>query len=75
MTSLEKIKHQLINRIIFSKDEKLLENLNKMFTDTPKEYQFSDTEKELLSLSEADVEYGRTFSETELDELDKKWGY
>lgn len=77
MTSLEKIKNKLINRIWYSENQEFLNKIDYMFTESQENdsYLFSNEQIELLKLSEDDIKYGNTISETELEELDKKWGY
>jgi hypothetical protein len=75
MTTIQKTKNRLINRILSTKNESLLEAVDTIFaTAQPSEIlSLSDEQIEMLMMSEADIASGNLISEEELDQLDSKW--
>jgi L-lactate utilization protein LutC len=75
MTPLETIKNNLIDRIMATKNEKILHAIEKLFESSKDEemYNLSSQEIEMLAMSEADIANGNLVSEKELEEMDKKW--
>ena len=75
MNALENIKNSLIDRILATKNEQLLEAIKSIFDSTQSEEMISlSTEQiEKLSMSEKDIEYGKLVSESELSNRDSKW--
>jgi hypothetical protein len=75
MNALENIKNSLIDRILATRNEQLLEAIKSIFDSTQSEETISlSTEQiEMLSLSEMDIESGKFISETELNKRDSKW--
>jgi len=68
MNALENIKKSLIDRILATRNEKLLEAFKGIFDSTQSEEIFSllTEQIEMLSMSEKDIEYGKLVSESEL---------
>jgi len=77
MTTLERIKNRLIDRILLAQNEKFLEAIEKIFDTTQKEVEIKlyPEQKEMLMMSETDIEKGNVVSESELKKLDSKWLY
>jgi hypothetical protein len=75
MNALENIKNSLIDRILATRNEQLLEAIKSIFDSTQSEETISlSTEQiEMLTLSEMDIESGKFISETELNKRDSKW--
>lgn len=75
MTAIQKIKNRLIDKILASKNEELLSAIESIFESTQKEekVKLNSFEKELMMLSEIDIEYGNVVSDEELRKSDAKW--
>jgi hypothetical protein len=75
MNALENIKNSLIDRILASRNEQLLEAIKNIFDSNPSEEIVSLTTEqiEMLVMSENDIENGKLVSEAELSERDAKW--
>lgn len=75
MTTLVKIKNRLIDRILITKDEKLLNAIDTIFNSTQSDEKFSlDTYQiEMLLMSEQDILDGNLISAEELEKSDEKW--
>lgn len=75
MTALDNIKNSLIDRILATKNEKLLEAIDRIFASTQTEeiISLSSEQIEMLSMSERDIEAGNFVSESELNERDSEW--
>ena len=74
MNALENIKNSLIDRILATRNEQLLEAIKSIFDSTPSEeiISLSTEQIEMLSMSEKDIESGKFISETELNKRDSK---
>jgi len=75
MTAIQKTKNRLINRILATKNESLLDAVDVIFaTAQPSEIlSLSEEQIEMLMMSEADIASGNLISEEELDKLDAQW--
>jgi hypothetical protein len=75
MNALENIKNSLIDRILATRNEQLLEAIKSIFDSTQSEeiISLSTEQIEMLSLSEMDIESGKFISESELSKRDSKW--
>ena len=75
MNALENIKYSLIDRILATKNEQLLEAIKSIFDSTQSEeiISLSTEQIEMLSMSEKDIEYGKLVSESEISNRDSKW--
>lgn len=75
MTTLDVIKNDLIDRIIATRNEKLLNAIVSIFDSTQSEekIQLSSEQIEMLQMSERDIEEGKIISEDELRKSDLKW--
>jgi hypothetical protein len=75
MNALENIKNNLIDRILATKNVRLLEALNNIFDSTQAEeiISLSSEQIEMLSMSEKDIQDGNFISESELKKRDSKW--
>ncbi|MGO4819767.1 hypothetical protein [Flavobacterium sp. W22_SRS_FP1] len=75
MNALENIKNSLIDRILATRNEQLLEAIKSIFDSTQSEeiISLSTEQIEMLAMSEKDIEEGQFISEAELDKRDAKW--
>jgi dihydrofolate reductase len=75
MTSLDSIKHQLIDQILITKNEKLLQAIETIFstTITNEKLSLKTSQVDMLKMSEKDIEEGNLVSETDLENFDLKW--
>ena len=75
MNALENIKNSLIDRILATRNEQLLDAIKSIFDSTQSEeiISLSTEQIEMLSMSEKDIEDGKLVSESELSKRDSKW--
>ncbi|SFT10975.1 hypothetical protein [Sphingobacterium wenxiniae] len=75
MNTLDNIKHSLIDRILVTKNEELLQAIEYIFiaTEAADQVQLTSEQTEMLLMSEEDITYERIVSEDELEQSDKKW--
>ena len=75
MNALENIKNSLIDSILATRNERLLEAIKTIFDSTQSEeiISLSTEQIEMLSMSEKDIEEGKLVSESELNKRDAKW--
>jgi archaellum component FlaF (FlaF/FlaG flagellin family) len=75
MTALEIIKNNLIEKILATKNEQILEILNQMLDSSNENdfVTFSQDQIEILNLSETDISLGNLISEADLNKRDSKW--
>ncbi len=75
MTSIERIKQELIDTIMVSKNEKLLEAVSQIFasSDSAGKPQLDSYQIEMLEMSEKDIQNGDIISEDDLDKSDSEW--
>jgi hypothetical protein len=74
MTHLENIKNRLIDRILVSKNEKLLSAIENIFSVTEEEpLTYTSEQIEMLMLAEEDIKYGNVTSQEDLDKSDTEW--
>lgn len=75
MTTIQKTKNRLINRILAIKNENLLLAVDTIFeTAQPNEIlSLTSDQIEMLLMSDLDIASGNLISEEELDKLDTEW--
>lgn len=75
MNAIDNIKNSLIDRILATKNERLLKAINSIFDSTQSEetISLSSEQIEMLSMSEKDIQGGKFISESELNERDSEW--
>ena len=75
MTAIDSIKNRLIDRILATKNEKLLVAISNIFESTQSDNIVSLTTEqiEMLLMSEKDIENGDLVSESELNKSDTEW--
>lgn len=75
MKTLESIKNNLIDSILVTRNEQLLEAVQSIFDATQSEeiISLSSQQIEMLAMSEDDILNGKLVSESELDKRDLEW--
>jgi hypothetical protein len=75
MTTLDTIKNSLIDKIIATNNEKLLNAITGIFESTQSEekVRLSSEQIEMLMMSEDDIKNGNLISEDELRKTDLEW--
>ena len=75
MEGLENIKNNLIDRILATKNEKLLKAISNIFESTQVDEILTLTSEqvEMLQMSEKDIENGDLISEADLNNADTEW--
>ena len=75
MNALDNIKNSLIDRILATKNERLLEAISSIFDSTQSEeiISLSSEQIEMLAMSELDIQAGKLISESELNKRDSEW--
>lgn len=77
MATLELIKTRLIDKILATKNQKLLEAIDTIFSSMQNEQdeilKLSSEQIEMLLMSEEDIQNNNLISESEVDKLDKEW--
>jgi hypothetical protein len=75
METISSVKNRLIDKIMATKNKKLLEVIDNIFATVHQEQSASLSEEqvEMLIMSEQDIEYGNIISESELENNDAKW--
>ena len=73
--TLENLKNNLIDRILITKNKKLLEAINSIMDSAQSDETMSLTSEqiEMLVMSDLDIEKGNIISESELAKSDSKW--
>ena len=75
MTAIDSIKNRLIDRILATKNEKLLVAISNIFESTQSDnvVSLSSEQIEMLLMSEKDIENEDLISESELNKSDAEW--
>jgi archaellum component FlaF (FlaF/FlaG flagellin family) len=75
MTALENIKNGLIDRILATKNEKLLQAITTIFESTQEDelIDFTPEQLKMLAMSEDDIANGRIVSEDDLKAYNPEW--
>ena len=75
MTTLDSIRNSLIDKIIATNNEKLLNAIASIFESTQSEekVQLTSEQIEMLMMSENDIKCGKLISEDELKKTDFEW--
>lgn len=77
MTTLDKIKIKLIDKINHTENEQLLSVIDNLFdiSNTGKKLNLNEYQIKMLEMSERDIENGDLISAEELERLDSEWMY
>jgi hypothetical protein len=75
MSPLDTLRSKLIDKILVTKNEQLLEAIDSIFSSTSDSdiYKLNSYEIELLKMSEEDIKAGRIMSHEELAKRDSEW--
>lgn len=76
MMRIDNIKNNLIDRILATKNEKLLQAIKNIFDSTivaDEIVTLSSEQIEMLLMSEKDIENDNLISESELNDIDSEW--
>lgn len=76
MATVENIRNGLINKILTIRNKEFLEALDKMISSSRTESEFVDLtneQKEMLEMSEKDLEEGRVIAQEDMNKRNLKW--
>ena len=79
MKNIETLRSKLVEKIFSTRNINLLQAIDDIFSSVKTKDEenevivFSDSQKEMLLLSEEDIKYGRTITDEELRKLDEEW--
>ncbi|HBH05941.1 MAG TPA: hypothetical protein DDX92_05000 [Flavobacteriales bacterium] len=75
MTSLDALRNRLIDQILLTKNEKLLNAISDIFQSTNNEdkVELNSYQIEMIEMGLEDLKNGNTISQNELDRQDAKW--
>ncbi len=75
MATIDNLRTRLIDRILTSRNEKLLNAIDDIFDSTQEEdiIQLDSYQKEMLMMSDEDIKNGNVISQDELDSTDASW--
>ncbi|MDZ7756547.1 hypothetical protein [Rhodohalobacter sp.] len=76
MNSEKEIKHRLIDKILSSKNESLLERIDRLMESSiseEDEVPLTEEQKRMLKMSDKDIEEGEIISQSELNRNDLDW--
>ena len=76
MNSEKEIKHRLIDKILSSTNESLLERIDRLMESSiskEDEVPLTEEQKRMLKMSDKDIEEGEIISQSELNRDDLKW--
>lgn len=77
MENLEVLRSRLVEKIFSTQNINLLKAVEDIFSSIQngdnEAYLFSDSQKEMLRMSEEDIKYGRTISDEDLRKMDEEW--
>ena len=76
MATIEKIRNKVIDKILSIRNKEFLETLDKLISFSASESEvvkLTDEQKEMLQMSEDDINYGRLISQGEMDKRNLEW--
>ena len=76
MNSEKEIKHRLIDKILSSKNESLLERIDRLMESSiseEDEVPLTEEQKRMLKMSDEDIDEGETITQSELNRDDLEW--
>ncbi len=76
MTTVDKIRTVLIDKILSIKDKAFLEVIDKLISSNTSELEFvelSNEQKEMLAMSENDIKTGELISQTAMNKRNLEW--
>ena len=74
MASVDKIRNKLIDKIISIRDKEILEAIDKLVSSSASDIvELTNEQKEMLQMSEDDIENGRLISQAEMNKRNLEW--
>ncbi|MDY0344469.1 MAG: hypothetical protein RBR28_12910 [Lentimicrobium sp.] len=76
MATIDKIRNRVIDKILSIRNKEFLETLDKLISSNESEsdiVKLSVEQKQMLQMSEEDIENGRLVSQDEMDKRNLKW--
>ena len=74
MAQVQEIKNRIIDQLLSINSKELLMALNKILEEKEENIiSLTKEQKELLRMSDSDIENGNIVSQSEIDRLDSKW--
>ncbi len=76
MATVDKIRNGLIDKILTIRNKEFLEALDKLISSSASEtdiVKLSDEQKQMLQMSEEDIENGRLISQDEMEKRNLEW--
>lgn len=74
MKSVDKIRNNLIDKIISIRDKEILEAIDKLVSPSASDIvELTSEQKEMLEMSEEDIEEGRLIAQSEMNKRNLKW--
>lgn len=74
MTQVEEIRNSIIDKLLSIENPELLAAINKILeANSEVPVKLNASQRELLQLSEEDIQYGRLISQEELEKQDEEW--
>lgn len=74
MEAIDKIRNNLIDKIISIRDKEILEALDKLVSLSESDIvELTNEQKEMLQMSEVDIEKGRLISQDEMNKRNLEW--
>ena len=76
MATVDKIRNNLIDKIISIRDKEFLEALDKLISSSSSEsdsVKLTDEQKQMLQMSENDIENGSLISQDEMNKRNLEW--
>jgi hypothetical protein len=75
MSPIENLKTRLIDRILCTENEQLLEEVDSLLSSSsePDVYKLDTYQLEILDMSQRDIQQGNVISESEVAKIDEQW--
>lgn len=74
MKSVDKIRNNLIDKIISIRDKEILEAIDKLVSPSASDIvELTSEQKEMLEMSEEDIEKGQLIAQSEMNKRNLKW--
>ncbi len=76
MTTVDKIRNGLIDKILSIRNKEFLEALDKLISSSSSDsdiVELTDEQKAMLQMSEGDIENGRLISQEKMDKRNLEW--
>jgi hypothetical protein len=75
MTPISPLKSRLIDKILVTKNEQLLEAIDGIFSSTTQitQFELDSNQEQMLEMSDEDIENGKVVSQKDLTVRDRSW--